>query len=88
MAKFYKKRENHTAAGRRRDSYGQKTFGYNSKRAFAAIAVTALVFTLFPAQSQAQVEKPTDTTNETIYYLKDYNGRLPFFQKAVKVRLK
>ena len=49
---------------------------------FAAIAVTALVFTLFPAQSQAQVEKPTDTTNETIYYLKDYNGRLAVFSEG------
>lgn len=49
---------------------------------FAAIAVTALVFTLFPAQNQAQAENPTDTTSEAVYYLKDYNGRLAVFSEG------
>lgn len=49
---------------------------------FGVIAVSALIATIWPAQTSAQTDVSTPkTVYEKVYYLKDYNGKIAVYEE-------
>lgn len=57
---------------------------------FGVIAVSALVATIWPAQTAAQTEitSTPKTIYEKVYYLKDYNGKIAVYEEESETPFK
>lgn len=57
---------------------------------FGVIAVSALIATIWPAQTAAQTETGSTpkTIYEKVYYLKDYNGKIAVYEEGSETPFK